>query len=383
MRGTTFLELICAWSEAKGMIKVMKIGILSMQRVINYGSVLQAYSLKRMLEDISGDVVKFIDIDRSDLIPVAGNITTGQDYKKKSNDGLVGKTIFRRIKHTALQQIYKNRIRLFQKNVLKLNDTSNEQFDLAVIGSDEVFIASNYICLQLYGKVNNAKKVVSYAAACGMAEANNITGNNVLKVTEALNNIKLMSVRDKHTYDYVKHFYHNTCELHVDPVLAGELRFREHNKVKHSKYLIVYAYAERIHSQYEIAAINAFANKNGLKIVALGGKQSWIDTFLPLDPFEMLDYFYNAEYVITDTFHGTVFSIINGCKFAVLKRKSNEYKIRGVLESLNLEQRLVEKTEQLERVITLEIDYNEVYKELDKESKRTKEYLQKCIELAK
>ena len=75
--------------------------------------------------------------------------------------------------------------------------------------------------------------------------------------------------------------------------------------------MIVYAYGTRIRKIEEIQAIKKFARKHKLKIIALEGVQNWCDDYIVADPFRMLDYFYYAEYVVTDTFHGTIFSIIN------------------------------------------------------------------------
>lgn len=361
---------------------MIKIAILSMQRVINYGSVLQAYSLKEMLEELSGEKVSFIDIDSKDSVPVSGNVSTRGDYNR-NGFGLQKAPwlIFRKIKHKALRNQYEKNIRSFQKNELGLNPKSNEeQYDLVVIGSDEVFIAVNHIVLQLYGKVENAKNVVTYAAASGVAQYSNIGKNELGEVESALANIKHMSVRDAHTNDYVGHMYHKEIIEHVDPVLAGTLRFRSPKDVPMQKYLIVYAYAARIADENEIRAIKEFAKKHELKVVCVGGQQLWCDAFITDGPIRMLDYFYHADYVVTDTFHGTVFSIINHCKFAVLQRKSNEFKIKGVLQSVGLEERLVKSMDALDETLVSEINYYTVDKILDEERERTLEYLSMCID---
>lgn len=360
---------------------MIKIAILSMQRVINYGSVLQAYSLKKMLEELSGEKVSFIDIDSKESVPVSGNVSTKGDYHQ---DGFGIKkapwVIFRKIKHKALRKQYEENIKKFQIDELCLNDKSNDdQYDLVVIGSDEVFIAVNHIVLQLYGKVKNAKNIVTYAAASGVAQYSNIGKNEIVAVEDALSNIKHMSVRDAHTYDYISHMYQKEILKHVDPVLAGELRFRKHKDVSLQKYMIVYAYAERISDVKEIKAITDFAKKHNLKIVCVGGQQLWCDSFITDEPIRMLDYFYHADYVVTDTFHGTVFSIINHCKFAVLQRKSNEFKIKDVLQSVGLDDRLVKSLDTLEETLMPDIDYARVDKLLDTERERTLKYLSMCI----
>ena len=60
----------------------MKIAILSMQRVINFGSVLQAYSLAKMIEEITGIQPEFIDIDDIQTIPCDISVKGDADYKE-------------------------------------------------------------------------------------------------------------------------------------------------------------------------------------------------------------------------------------------------------------------------------------------------------------
>lgn len=361
--------------------KNRKIAILSMQRVINYGSVLQAYSLKELIQELTKNEVQFIDIDHNEVIPVHGNVTTSQDYSKQDfNIKRAPWLFFRKIKHKILRKKYENNIRAFQQNELCLDQKNNkEYFDLVVIGSDEVFIAVDHICLQLYGKVENARCIITYAAASGVAQYHNISQDVLPQIEDALHNIRYMSVRDKHTKEYIGKMYSQKIYEHVDPVLAGSLRFRKHKEIPLSKYMIVYAYAERISDLQEIKAIQTFARKNNLKIICVGGQQLWCKNFITVDPFEMLDYFYQAEYVVTDTFHGAVFSIINHCKFAVFLRKSNEFKIKGLLQSVGLLDRLVDNPINLEKKFEQVIDYDKVNNILDNERKRTINYLSECI----
>ena len=60
----------------------MKIAILSMQKIINYGSVLQAYSLQQIVEDITGTKVDFIDIEENDLKEIANFKDIVKSYLK-------------------------------------------------------------------------------------------------------------------------------------------------------------------------------------------------------------------------------------------------------------------------------------------------------------
>ena len=150
------------------------------------------------------------------------------------------------------------------------------------------------------------------------------------------------------------------------------------------KYLILYAYAGRI-SNEEADWISAYAKKKNLKVYAIGGVQKCADRFVDCSPFEVLAYFRNAE-VITDTFHGSIFSVITHRPFTTLIRKSvgnsygNEEKLSDLLERLGLANRMTTKIEDVESVNEKTVDYEIVDESLKAQREVAKEYLRKNLE---
>ena len=165
--------------------------------------------------------------------------------------------------------------------------------------------------------------------------------------------------------------------------MVGNLYKRKHKPVKLKNYMIVYAYGNRIRDRREIEAIKDYAKKNKLQTIAVGAPQFWCDKFLVVSPLEVLDYFYYADCVVTDTFHGSIFSIINNCKFATILRKSNENKLGGLLRELGLEDRIVDSVDNLSEILEKNIDYAKISTLLEKERVRTREYLTEQIESIK
>jgi exopolysaccharide biosynthesis predicted pyruvyltransferase EpsI len=151
------------------------------------------------------------------------------------------------------------------------------------------------------------------------------------------------------------------------------------------KYLILYAYAGRI-SNEEADWIAKYAKKKNLKVYAIGGIQKCADRFVDCSPFEVLAYFRNAEEVITDTFHGSIFSVITHRPFTTLIRKSvgnsygNEEKLSDLLNRLVLTERMTTKVEDTERINQQPIDYKKVDDVLQKQREIAKKYLQNNIE---
>lgn len=347
-----------------------------MQHIVNFGSVLQAYSLRELVRELTDAPVTFLNIDNTAVLPSARSIHESVDY---DSPAAYPAGVLQRGKRWSIARLSawnKHLILMFMKRELDIARESNaDSYDCVIVGSDEVFNHSKGIRLQLHGDVKQAERVIAYAASCGCARLEDIAPKDVDRVKTAMNRFSAVSVRDAATERYVSALYNGHVEHHLDPVLVGNLYQRKHRPVKIKNYLLVYAYGQRIRTAEEIEAIRSFAKARKLKTVAMGGSQFWCDLYIPATPFRLLDYFRCADYVVTDTFHGAIFSVINQRKFAVIARKTNWNKITGLLQDLNLQDRQVSDITCLEQVLSDEIDYGAVEAILARERARTREYL--------
>lgn len=367
-----------------------KVGILSMQRIKNYGSFLQAYGLKKLIEE-QGNEVEFVDYHIEE--PLIQEEKSGKNDKiSKALKELKGDAP---LKQKIQYIMYKKDFGKKYYGILGVKDSLNynPKLDTLVIGSDEVFncIQSNKnvgYSLELFGKDNNANRVISYAASFGNTTLQKLERyKKKSEIANLLNKIDAISVRDKNSGEIVKELTGRDAEFNLDPVLIYDYMNKEKNIPKlepKEKYIIVYAYSNRI-SQDESKYIKEYAKKNKLKVYAIGGAQSCADKFINCSPFEVLAYFKNAEAVITDTFHGSIFSIITGRKFATIVRKSkgkgygNEEKLTDLLNRLELNSQLTYKIEDIDKILENEIDYKETNEIISDERKKAKEYLKKNI----
>ena len=353
----------------------LKVGIMSMQRIENYGSFLQAYSLRQMLEELGHEVV-FVDYEVEPCIVKAPNLPVPPQrpiwYRAARKlyyllldaihtfDG--EKKAIQRLEASRLRNCYVDYIR--QLGVTEVR-TENIPVDVLVIGSDEVFncLQTNPavgFSKQLFGKDVNAGKVITYAACAGFTTVEGLQKYGILDEVSTMlsENFAHISVRDKNTFDLVERLTGRKPETHFDPVLVADFSLQIVEKNDLTDYIVVYSYEERMSNRIdERDVIQSFAHEHGLKTVSIGNYQTWTDLHIPAAPFELLGYIKNAEYVITDTFHGTVFSIILEKRFATIVRESNAQKLGSLLSQFGLSDRQVTQLSELERVITGDIDY--------------------------
>lgn len=331
----------------------MNVAILSMQHVNNFGSVLQAYALSKIIQSFECNV-SFLDIKRIDEdYKLLGDCTNRYSGETEKN-GFISKV--RKLASHPINRIdhkYKERKQDYffeefrKKNLLSSN--SKEKIDLCVIGSDEVFNCLNAgywgFSSQLFGNVQECNRIITYAASCGATLYNDVPEIVLQRISESFDRVSGFSVRDKNTYDFVSKLSHKTIMEHLDPVLIYDFE-KEIEQVDMpnlpDNYCVIYSYRNRINDKREIRSVSEFCKKNNLIPVSIGAPQYWTKEYIPCSPFECLKIFRNAPFVITDTFHGTIFSYKYSNKFAIIRRESNYNKLTDLVNRLNLKDYLIE-----------------------------------------
>lgn len=370
-----------------------KVGIMSMQRIANYGSFLQAYALKQLMEEV-GCNVEFVDYHVGAPV-ITENADSKNKVVRKIEKGLETFQYRAPLAHKLSFIRYKQSFAQKYMPLLGITDEMNYNptVDCLVIGSDEVFncIQKNSnvgYSPELFGKNNHAKKLITYAASFGNTTLIKLEKyKKANEVGALLKKFDAISVRDTNSETIVEQLTGKEPVYNLDPVLTYDY-MNCCDKIPrvqtNEKYLILYAYAGRI-SNDEADWIAAYAKKKNLKVYAIGGIQKCADRFVDCSPFEVLAYFRNAEEVITDTFHGSIFSVITHRPFATLIRKSvgnsygNEEKLSDLLNRLGLTERMTTKVEETEHINQQPIDYEKVDDVLQKQREIAKAYLCQSI----
>lgn len=354
----------------------MKVAILSMQEVKNYGSFLQAFSLKSNIEAL-GHKCDFINIIPGEQL---GEYKISRFHKLKLlKERLLGWDFIKRFKTIyTFQKRFSNEF-LPELGVKK--GRNDNHYDVIIIGSDEVFNCSQTTWFgfsrQLFGEGLNADKIISYAGSFGATTVEKLSQLGIKDiVSQLLNNFASISIRDANSFNTVKELTGRNPDKHLDPVFIYNYDKFIPTKVKHQDYMIVYTYPGRINDENEIAAIKNYARKNHLKLISIGHYFPWCDEVVVLHPFEVLAYFKNANCIVTDTFHGSVFSIKYNKNFCTIVRGMNNNKLSHLLEQFNLTSRIVDTTQKMESILKTPVDYSNINKIISEEKQRSIEYLQ-------
>ena len=371
----------------------MLVGIMTMQRVPNYGSFLQAFALKRIVERLGHEVV-FVDF----------HVEPDVEHR----DSLLAAlrcwcwTVARDLKATRLgQKILNEGMRrsddwksvMFSCNsLLGITDKRhyNVQCDLLIIGSDEVFnclqLGSNIgYSLELFGHNAKANIVISYAASFGNTTLKKLENYGAAnQIGTLLNKFEAISVRDDNSAKIIELLTKRHPLRHLDPVLIGGIENERWRPCNENKFMILYGYSYRFTKDECNEAMN-FAHSRGLKLVAVGENQVLCDQHVRCRPDEVISYFQSASYVLTDTFHGTIFSIITHTPFATIPRGDingqggNVQKISSLLEQLCLSERIASSKEDICEKLQDSIDFKKADEVRHTEKKRSLSYLKRFL----
>lgn len=328
-----------------------RICIITWYKVPNYGAYLQAYAMKRVLEEKGCDVF-FYDYDRK-LLPY-----NKYNLVKHPLQTICRKLLKKQIENNA--DFYSEKDKIFKTIISKTFEVAqlNNEYLLCIIGSDEIFnIESGYNSFQFSSPVK-AIKTISYAASFGETSIEMIDFYKVRNVLQTnISNLAGISVRDENSMKLIKNLTDKDAVVHIDPVLLYGFK-KECGLMKNPKkdpYIVFYSYGSHLLKKEYINEIIKFAKENGLTIISCGYYHSWCDENINCSPFDFISYVKHASYVITSTFHGAVFSILLNKQFCVFPQ-NNSNKLCYLLKQFNLEKQIVKKTYEIKNCLNRKLD---------------------------
>lgn len=316
----------------------------------NYGAFLQTYATQEFL--------KSHGIDAHIL------------EHKANKPGLINALLDKQTELEVLE--YRNRI---QSEINQVQQYLNmgrygESYDVAVIGSDEIWNVKNLTARHLtvfFKPYKWAKKTVAYAACAGSCQTKHM---KLFPYTKGIKQLDAVAVRDEYTENLAHDMGVPDVRRTLDPTFLHDFRGDIPARAISEEYVLVYTYGL---SEDSIKAVQTFARTHQLKIVATGSNCDWADLNPIVSPFEWLSLIQHSAYVVTSTFHGSVFSVILNKSFAVLNTDSN--KINSLLTELQLMKRKANCPNDLENILGAKMNYREVNRVVDRLRKESAEYL--------
>lgn len=344
-------------------------GIITVPYYENFGSVLQAYALKTYLErkeNILTDIIPFQHQEQKYVYFVEETFKTKYEEKK-----------------ILFDEFRKNCLGIPSKPILEA-DLTKWQYDYYIAGSDQIWnpeITKLHPAYFLNFAPREAIKI-SYAASMALDYNKQTVNDEVFK--RQMMNFDAVSIREKTHKEYIQQFTDKEVNVVLDPTLL--LEAYDYNEIVNENgdmkepYLLLYFLT---HDSAAVDFGNMMAKRFGLKIIhyfADYPDRIFLDgskNFAFAGPREFLGYVKNASLIFTNSFHGTVFSILFERPFYTFTGKRDMLsRVIDLTELLELEERRFNGNSKISE-LSLEIDFTKTRKRLDEEREKSRKFLHK------
>lgn len=327
----------------------MKIGLVTIYDVPNYGTILQAYATKKILERLGAEVTTIQYTRNNDWVKKRYHLKSNLSVKALIHK--FGLTSYSRM--IRKQDSFRQKFLSLSKKYDSLSDLENEEwsdFDLMITGSDQVWNAKYLYGDSVYMLSFVPEKVKKIAISSSFA-LKAIPYQYLEKYKKYLSRYSAISVREKNGVHIIHDQLSILSEVPVllDPtlLLTKDQWFEslQLNKPASSEkyilyYMLDYAFAPKPYI-YEVSKY--FQKKMGCKVIALVGYKRasralgvQMKDASDSSIYEYLEYFANASLVITSSFHGTAFAVNFGRPLVSIVPSNGDDRQTTLLRDLDL-----------------------------------------------
>ena len=356
---------------------MLRIFGVTYDHTVNYGSCFQAYALQEAINSIT-----LSDREKCSysLIPIR-SFKDGPASMSITRLILLPIMALHRTQFSPFERKHMNYVPVkCRKDLPKLNTDS----DAFICGSDVIWNPDLNYGLDAFYLDFADKYKFSYAASFGKPE---VSEQVLEQAKKHISTFDAVSVREEAGLKILRKCTDKAVKIVCDPViLIDKCKWEDllSGRSKHENYIFVYiTHISETVKKY----LDQLRSKTGLKIIyaAYGPKQALKQRMLQVQtPEQWLQLLHDAEYVVTNSFHATAFSVLFHKKFFTVvngdKSKGINVRMNDFLDSIGLEDRIFSVIP--EQLDLSEIDYTFADKRIDEMRKYSLEFLHENLEAA-
>lgn len=369
-----------------------KIGIVTFSSAHNYGAVLQAYATQTFLEKqgYKAQIVNYrpkaIDNVYNIYRVKNGKGIKGKIKRLKRRIGLKFQTPFRIDKYNNFEGFIKNILNT-TKAYKKLSDLQKADlnYDAMIAGSDQIWntdLTHGFDPTYFLEFGNKDATRISYAASLGRDSLD----ERFLPIYKRyINNFDVISVREENMRDIIGNLTDRDITTVMDPTFLLEKgdydAIKEPCGYEGKEYIYLHIIgkddnliklAESVSEKLGVPIIHNRLKgtcKNELKVPYTGTPQSWLSLIE------------NAKYIVSNSFHATVFAMFFNKPFVTVPHNERPGRMVELLKIAGLSNHLVKNDLEMPEFSELEIDYEKVFENLREKREFSRKFLLDAIEL--
>ena len=359
--------------------KIIKIGVLTFHKAINYGSILQAWALQNVLKN-NGYYAEIIDYEPKEIKHL---------YETSIKDARGLKRIVKRmLSFRKSVDFQRKKFDDFKKNYLSISNNQyyfdsdfssiSDEYDIIITGSDQVWNTNIADCDPVFFlPFPFTGKKIAYACSVNDGCVNERFKKEWLR--QWLNKYSFISVREKSGTNKIANFLNNEKRIYntLDPTLLldeSAYRMLLKDRIVQGKYIFLYNMwtkteglkaAKFISQKLDLPVYTLTNQMDLIRISKYSVKGIKVD-LRNTGPKDFLTLIYYAEFVLTDSFHGTAFSIIFNKQFFSLnshvnrENYKNDERLMSILNYESLNDRFVKLEDIYDFDLRKQIDYRKV-----------------------
>lgn len=378
----------------------MRIAILTLPLHSNYGGIIQNYALQTVLERMGHEVYTInINKPKVKMALAKAPLSISKRFLKKilgRKDGIIfiEKKINRDkiISEQHLRRFINENIHLTQPCYVKddLSQFDKESLDAIIVGSDQVWrIPFAYPDIESYflDFIKNKHTIkIAYSASFG-TENIEFSNEQIKRCGELIKEFEIITVREKSAIQLINNIYKWECKTEPVHTLDPTMLLNKEDYIKISAQYAHNSYKGRLFyyildmTNEKMTLIQKISSDLGLEPFTVKPKSiNWFDKteekiVPPIE--EWIQAFNQASFVFTDSFHGSVFSIIFNKEFITIGNKTRGMtRFQSLIDLFNLQNRFITSIDEYREQANKTINWESVNAILEEKRKISCEILQ-------
>lgn len=367
-----------------------KVAIMTWFNYHNFGTALQVTALSKTIENLGYEARVIQYTPHAKVKTLTNNYKNFKIYINKFNNKLKSRKsreIVDREKKEKFEKYINDNLNLTKVcNVDSQLFRLNTEYDAFVCGSDQIWAPTCFNPKYFLNFVQDTKKMIAYAPSIGLTEVKDEYTKERMK--ECIERFKHLSVREEQGKRLIKEICNKESKVVLDPTLL--LSNKEWNNIavepkESEKYILCYFLGNNDETWTHVKELS---KKLDIKLKVLPAVFKDLNSEFEIEegvgPGEFLGLIKNAYFICTDSFHGTLFSIIYEKSFYTYERFSNKEsnsqnsRIHNILKITNLENRIIKNKSKIEKDLFIQ-DFKDAKKRLEIKKQESITYLEDAL----
>lgn len=370
-----------------------RVGIMTFFDVENYGAVLQAYALCIAVHKLgfSAEDIRFKELNNDKATPLYKRVAT---VLKLSKGHLLKYLKTREMSRATTRSFMEFRNEYLKQSRLayySLEDLERYEdlYDAYITGSDMVWSDIGQNLDAYFLRFTDYDKRIAYSPS--LTGTDGLDAKRKAYYRERIEGMKYLSIREKSGQEFIDKECGRNAIWTVDPTLLldqnmwiEQLQIESHHE---KPYILVYMFqgASTIKSAIKLIAETG---KMDIRHIPMSVEERWQEHSRNkknlFGPRQFVEMFSNASFIITNSYHGLLFSLIFNKPFVLFHREhgnrwsKHEKRMESLLEELHLEYRFLDPTQGIEPSM-LQLDYSEINSVVNRKREESLNYLNSAL----